>query len=329
MNMKILEVNVRIFRRKLRDFFKKSGREHLPWRKKGRTAYEVWVSEVMLQQTQVSRVIRYYGRFLKRFPTIQRLAQVSWEEFLPYYEGLGYYTRGRNMLALAKIIAGQHRGIFPREVGELQQLPGIGPYTARAIASFASGAPEIAWDTNVRRVFGRFFFGGKERVRGQEETLQQVFGKDAPWLNAALMDFGSSLCVARPKCSACMLRSHCGYYATAGRNEKKTRKKKSISLKPERVILFLHEGHRTYFSAVKRSYKPFFLPQTVLSRMAVKTYFRDRYGLTVSVRPPHAFGEIQGKIYLLVNAQILSGEVHFEVFPKKAYIEYNKTIRII
>lgn len=327
--MKILEVDARIFHRKLRDFFEKSGREHLPWRSKDISAYEVWVSEVMLQQTQVSRVIAYYERFLKRFPTIQKLAEVSWEEFLPYYEGLGYYARGRNTLATAKIIREQYASVFPREIAELQKLPGIGPYTARAIASFAYGAPEIAWDTNVRRVFGRFFFGGKERVLRQEDKFNQTFGKDAPWLNAALMDFGSSLCVARPKCSACMLRHNCEYYATSGRKEKKVQQKKSVLPKPESVILFLHERHRQYFSSVKRGYKPFFLPRRVCSRSAIKAYFLDQYGLRLSVRPPYAVGEIQGKRYTLVNAQILSGEVMTTPFPKKAVIEYNRDIGLI
>lgn len=327
--MKISDATIRIFRRKLRDFFKKSGREHLPWRRKGISAYEVWVSEVMLQQTQVSRVIGYYTRFLRRFPTIQKLARVSWQEFLPYYEGLGYYARGRNMLTTAKIIGEQYASVFPREIAELQKLPGIGPYTARAIASFAYGAPEIAWDTNVRRVIGRFFFDGKERVKGQEDSLNQAFGKDAPWLNSALMDFGSSLCTARPKCEACMLRLNCVYYATGGRKENKARKTKLVIPKPDYVVLFLHERHQRYFSTTKRGYKPFFLPRTVCSRSAIKAYFRDQYGLKLSVRPPQAVGEFRGKRYTLVNAQILSGGVTFTAFPKKARIEYNKAIRLL
>lgn len=324
--MKLSEQAIRIFRKKLRDYFKKSGREHLPWRRKGVSAYEVWVSEIMLQQTQVSRVIGYYERFLKRFPTLEKLAHATWKEFLPYYEGLGYYTRGRNMLLTAQIVVTEYRGIFPKTIVLLEKLPGIGPYTARAIMSFAHGAPEIAWDTNVRRVIGRFFFGGKEQIKTQEENVNQIFGGDAPWLNAALMDFGSSLCVARPKCEACMLRPNCAYYATGGRKEKKSQKKKRLSPKADHAILFLHEGHRTYFSSEKRNYKPFFLPPGVLSRSAIKAYFRDRYGLGLSVRPAFATKELLGTMYLFVNAQILSGEVTFSSFPKKAAIEYNKSI---
>src|SRR3989344_6364292 len=137
------------FEEKLEDFFQKTGREHLPWRKKKITAYEVWVSEIMLQQTQVSRVIGYYTRFLKRFPNIGSLAKASWAAFLPYYDGLGYYARGRNMLKAAQVIAKEYAGTFPRDKKLLEKLPGIGPYTAAAIMSFAYGDEDLARDTNL------------------------------------------------------------------------------------------------------------------------------------------------------------------------------------
>lgn len=143
------------------DFWQKAGREHLPWRRDGITAYEVWVSEIMLQQTQVSRVIEYYTRFLKRFPTVHDLAVTSWEEFLPYYAGLGYYRRGRNMIEAAKKVVNEHDGEFPRDKKLLMKLPGVGDYTASAILSFAYGDNHLAWDTNLKRVIGRFFFGSK------------------------------------------------------------------------------------------------------------------------------------------------------------------------
>ena len=126
---------IKFFESILLDFFRKAGREELPWRKRGITAYEVWVSEIMLQQTQVSRVIGYYTRFLERFPNIESLAQASWEDFLPYYEGLGYYARGRNMLRAGQAIVNEYGGTFPRHLETLQTIPGIGPYTAAAIMS--------------------------------------------------------------------------------------------------------------------------------------------------------------------------------------------------
>ncbi|MFA6566528.1 MAG: hypothetical protein WCT48_07335, partial [Candidatus Paceibacterota bacterium] len=126
----------------------------LPWRKENLSAYEVWVSEMMLQQTQVSRGIVFYERFLKKYSTVQKLAKTNWEEFLPYYEGLGYYNRGRNMLKTAKIIVRDFGGEFPKDKAVLMKLPGIGEYTASAILSFAHDLPYIAFDTNFKKIFG-------------------------------------------------------------------------------------------------------------------------------------------------------------------------------
>ena len=203
--MSISASKIKFFETTLLNFFQKVGREHLPWRKRNITAYEVWVSEIMLQQTQVSRVIDYYERFLKKYPTVQSLAKSNWEEFLPYYEGLGYYARGRNMLRAAKMIVEEYGGKFPKEKMLLETIPGIGPYTASAILSFAYGENHIAWDTNVSRVIGRFFFGSK-MADFEREGMEMQFSVPARALNAALMDFGSALCLARPKCAACPLR---------------------------------------------------------------------------------------------------------------------------
>ncbi|MEI7750296.1 MAG: hypothetical protein WCJ25_04840 [Candidatus Moraniibacteriota bacterium] len=212
---------LKFFEEKLCDFYRKAGREHLPWRKVHITAYEVWVSEIMLQQTQVSRVVGYYERFLERFPTVQDLAKASWEDFLPYYAGLGYYARGRNMLKAAKIVVVEYDGLFPKDVEKLETLPGVGPYTAAAIASFAYGKNTVAWDTNLRRVVGRFFFGSK-RADIPFADFEETFRLPAKELNGALMDFGSAICVARPKCGVCPLRMRCKYYREKGKSERIT-----------------------------------------------------------------------------------------------------------
>ena len=242
--------DVRFFESALLDFFKKAGREHLPWRREGISAYEVWVSEVMLQQTQVSRVVPFYGKFLKRFPTVDILARTSWEEFLPYYDGLGYYIRGRNMLRTAKMVVEMYGGEFPNDTDALRRLPGIGAYTACAIASFAYGEDEIAWDTNVRRVIGRFFFGTKDadgwrlavgrrksggegigkpgagniaRCAGIEvrasEVVARAFSLPAKTLNAAFMDFGSAICTGKPKCATCPFAARCRFFRERGKRE--------------------------------------------------------------------------------------------------------------
>jgi A/G-specific adenine glycosylase len=352
--MSIPGKKIAFFETTLLNFFQKVGREHLPWRRKRITAYEVWVSEIMLQQTQVSRVIEYYNRFLKRYPTIEVLARSDWETFLPYYEGLGYYARGRNMLLAAKIIVADFQGVFPREKKLLETIPGIGPYTASAILSFAYGENHIAWDTNVKRVIGRFFFGTKSYfsvipglTRDPETVLkkknpgsrvkpgmtmagfEKKFSLPAKTLNAALMDFGSALCLARPRCEACPLRMKCVYYKERGvqetiQNTKYEIRNTNVDWKESRAVVFLHENHLKYFSASEKKYVPFTLPKGYVSRADIKEWFMKKYDLTVSVRPPHGTVVSSGRRTLLVNAQILSGGHPFACFPKSAREEYTE-----
>lgn len=308
--------------RVLRDFFRRAGREHLPWRTRTVGAYEIWVSEIMLQQTQVSRVIGYYGKFLARFPTIESLAHATWDEFLPYYQGLGYYARGRNMLATAKMIVETYGGKFPDDVTELGKFPGIGPYTAAAIASFAYGRNTVAWDTNLRRVVGRFLFGSRQ-ADIPKERLEDIFSVKANVLNAAMMDFGSAICVARPKCGICPLRGKCTYFTENGASEsrstaqKSMRGKDAIRWRDARAFVFLHENHRKYYSFRKTKFAPFIIPPSHNTRAGIKDWFRDRYGLELSVRPPHKREMFDDKPTLFINAQILSGTPGFTVFPKE------------
>lgn len=325
--MSIKKQKVVFFEEKLADYFAKAGRDFLPWRKKNITAYEVWVSEIMLQQTQVSRVVEYYVRFLKKFPTVQKLARATWEEFLPYYDGLGYYARGRNMLLAAKKIVTEHEGVFPRNKEELQKIPGIGPYTAAAIMSFAYGDNHLAWDTNLKRVTGRFFYGSKKAAI-DEEWFEKVFVTKRRELNASFMDFGSSICTSKPKCNTCPLVSRCVHFKEKGVQEiiHKKAKKMFLDSQVERVLVVLHENHQRYFSSQKKHYQPFLLPRGYTTRAAIKKWFLEVYGLTLSVRPPHSRMIHQGQKTFLVNAQILDGTQTLSVFPKAALREYTKSI---
>jgi len=328
--MRLDRKKVQFFEKTLADFFRKAGRTQLPWRKKKISAYEVWVSEIMLQQTQVVRVAAYYANFLKRFPKVEDLAKVSWEEFLPYYQGLGYYVRGRNMLQAAQVIVTQYQGKFPRDKKLLEQLSGIGPYTAAAIMSFAYGDNHLAWDTNLKRVIGRFFLGSKHLVT-DETWWEDKFATPKLTMNAALMDFGSALCVARPKCEACSLRSKCRYYQEQGRGEIQDRghkiedkNTKKIDWSKAQVMLFLHERHQKYFSSDKKNFQPFVLSALYNTRAGIKEFFQKRYGLVLAVRPPHRKVLIAGKPTLMVNAQILLGEPKFVVFSQNALKGYNE-----
>lgn len=187
----------------------------LPWRR-NRTPYRVLVAEFMLQQTRSETVISYYERFLERFPTLEALAQAELEEVLRVWEGLGYYARARNLHALAHRVVEEFNGQIPATYRELRALPGVGPYTAAAVASIAFSQPEIALDGNVRRVLARVLaLSGDGRQpefrRTLEETARRWMPPDRPGpFNEALMELGATVCLPRrPRCSECPLQEDC------------------------------------------------------------------------------------------------------------------------
>ena len=204
-----------VFARKLLAWWARAARD-LPWRKT-RNPYRVLVSEFMLQQTQVSRVAEYYPRFLSRFPDLETLASAKPRAVREAWDGLGYYARASNLHALARVVSKDHDGVLPDEPEELINLPGIGPYTAGAVASFAFERPVPAVDTNVRRVLLRVFFGDdRQRLTPQRlmwalaAALVPKNGKRAWKFNQAIMELGALICVARkPKCEQCPVRPDC------------------------------------------------------------------------------------------------------------------------
>lgn len=178
--------------------------------------YAILISEVMLQQTQVDRVVPKYNAWLKKFSTVQRLAKASLQDVLTLWSGLGYNSRGLRLRTMAQTVVKIHNGKIPTTVEELKALPGIGPYTAAAVATFAYKQRVPVIDTNIRRVIGRIFFG----VRGAptEKLLQEKVADALPtsrpdlW-NHALMDLGAMVCVARkPKCEVCPVKNLCRAY---------------------------------------------------------------------------------------------------------------------
>lgn len=187
----------------------------LPWRGT-KDPYRIWLSEIMLQQTRAEAVIRYYDRFLTRFPDVFALADAPQDEVLKLWEGLGYYSRARNLHAAAKRIA-EMNGVFPDTVEGLQALPGVGPYAARAIASIAFNLPVPALDGNQMRVLSRCF--ATERILKtpfdlEEEALACLSISCPGDYNQALMDLGSAICTPKnPKCAACPLAPVCRAYA--------------------------------------------------------------------------------------------------------------------
>jgi len=195
-------------------WYRRAGRD-LPWRR-SRDPYRVWLSEVMLQQTQVDRVRDYFRRFVERFPTVSALAAAAEAEVLRAWEGLGYYRRARQLHAAARLVVDRHGGIFPTSAAALRQLPGIGRYTAAAVASIAFDEPEPVIEANSRRVFARLAGFDRPLVGGSDdEPLWQLAAAVVPPLqagrfNQAVMDLGALVCTpAQPRCAACPVAAVC------------------------------------------------------------------------------------------------------------------------
>ena len=190
----------------------------LPWRDHP-DPYAVWVSEIMLQQTRVDTVIPYFERWLAKFPTIPSLAAADEQDVLNLWEGLGYYSRARNLHKAAKVLAADYGGKLPQTAAALQKLPGIGRYTAAAVASMAFGMDAAALDGNIRRVYARIFNVAEPLGSTQaEKVFWDLVGRHLPHgeagdYNQALMDLGSAICTPRnPRCEDCPVQMHCEAY---------------------------------------------------------------------------------------------------------------------
>lgn len=196
---------------------KTSGRHDLPWQNT-RDPYAVWLSEIMLQQTQVGSVIPYYRRFIARFPDVAALAAAPLDEVLAHWSGLGYYARGRNLHQAAQIVMARHGGTFPSDPDAVMALPGIGRSTAAAILAFAFGQRRAILDGNVKRVLARCFgIEGYPGAKAVENRLWQLAESLLPatgigTYTQALMDLGATLCARKPACAACPLGASCIAY---------------------------------------------------------------------------------------------------------------------
>lgn len=195
-------------------------RRPLPWRR-DRDPYHVWLAEVLLQQTRVAQALPYYERLLARFPTLRSLAEAPDDDLLKAWEGAGYYARAWNLRAAARQILAGADPRFPRTVDELEELPGVGPYIARAVAAIAFDEPVVALEANGLRVAARLTAErGDVRSSPVQRRLSAVLGRELPVraagrFNEAVMELGETVCTARaPRCPACPLRSHCRAFRT-------------------------------------------------------------------------------------------------------------------
>ena len=225
-------------------------RRDLPWRRT-RDPYAIWISEAMLQQTRVETVIPYYERFLARFPNVETLATAEQDDVLGLWAGLGYYSRARNLHRAAQKVADEHGGVLPDDAAGLRKLPGVGRYTAGAVASIAFDKPEPVVDGNVVRVLSRVL-GVREDV-GAKSVIDHLWvqagalarGPRPGDLNQALMELGATLCTPRaPRCLVCPLEGHCDAKRRGDAEELPRKGTRSAPRKVAAVVAELRRGSR-------------------------------------------------------------------------------------
>lgn len=238
------------FQQLLFDWFDQAGRKDLPWQQ-DKTPYRVWVSEIMLQQTQVSTVIPYFNRFIEYFPTIKNLAEAPEDTVLHLWTGLGYYNRARNLQKAAKIIMRDYQGKLPNQLNELEKLPGIGRSTAGAILSIAFNQPAPILDGNVKRVFTRL--EGITEWPGTREALDKLWSLAERYTprqrtadySQAIMDLGATLCVrGKPRCVKCPYQPYCSASLQGIENKlPATKPRKALPLRQVTLLILRKQSH--------------------------------------------------------------------------------------
>jgi A/G-specific adenine glycosylase len=243
-----MTINEQQVSRRLLEWFDLHGRRHLPWQQNP-TPYRVWVSEVMLQQTQVAAVIPYFARFMERFPGVRDLAEAPLDEVLHLWTGLGYYARGRNLQACAKVLVARYGAEFPNDINALVELPGIGRSTAGAILALSRGERHPILDGNVKRVLARVF--GIAGDPGSAAVLTRLWrlAEDCTQTarvgayTQAIMDLGATVCSrARPACTVCPFIGHCIAAQQGRQGEIPGRKARRVRAAREATLLIAESG---------------------------------------------------------------------------------------
>ena len=220
------------FSKRLLEWNQRNNKREMPW-KGEKDPYKIWLSEIILQQTRVEQGLKYYNNFIKAFPDVQALAKTQDAKIFKLWEGLGYYSRCRNLIASARFIAKERKGKFPGTYDDIKSLKGVGPYTAAAIASFAFNLPYAVVDGNVFRVLARVFGINKpiDSAEGKtffNELATELLDKKQPGLyNQAIMDFGAVVCKpALPLCTKCIIKKNCFAFLNNKVNELPVKEKK-------------------------------------------------------------------------------------------------------
>lgn len=304
---------IRQFNHNLLSWFHRNGRD-LPWRKT-KDPYYIWISEVMLQQTQVDTVIPYYYRFIDWFPTISALADAPEERVLKSWEGLGYYSRARNLQSGVREVAEKYHGELPDDKKQLLSIKGIGPYTAGALLSIAFGEPEPAVDGNVMRVMSRIFLIDDDIAKsGTKKKFEQIVQEliteaDPSAFSQSLMDLGAMICRPRnPLCPECPVREFCRAFAEGVPSEYPVKSRKAGPVTTAYAILLLRDGDGK-FLIEKRPEKGLLaglwqfpmIPGT--KRNVINTVAREKTGQTVQLKKEtfsctHRFSHLIWKLAL-------------------------------
>ena len=276
----------------------------LPWRE-NKDPYKVWVSEIMLQQTKVDTVIPYFNQFIAKYPTTYALAEADEEDVLKSWEGLGYYSRARNLQAAVREVVEKYDGKVPNVKENLGELKGVGPYTKGAILSIAFDQPEPAVDGNVMRVFSRVLLINDDIALARtkkhfEELVREVISKEDPSsFNQGIMDLGATICTPKsPACLICPVQKHCRAFAVGAENElpvkKKAKKQKKIAYAA--LIIKNQEGKyviekRPDTGLLANLYQFPMVPLEEVTFETIPLWFYEEYGLRIQVKE-----KLQGKV---------------------------------
>lgn len=347
------------FQHDLIDWFKMEQRS-LPWRE-NQDPYRVWVSEIMLQQTRVDTVIPYFNRFIEQFPSIEALAQADEEKVLKAWEGLGYYSRVRNLHSAVKEVHEQYGGKVPNTPKDISMLRGVGPYTAGAILSIAFGLPEPAVDGNVMRVLSRILLIWEDIAKPSsrkifEMAVRELISYENPsYFNQALMELGALVCTpTSPSCLLCPVREHCRAFEKGAQEELpvKTKKKKQRLVSLVAAVLTSDDDrmliHKRPNQGLLANLWEFPNVETHLTFKNNKLHFQkfmlEQYGADVTLdehigQIDHVFthlewniqvykGKIQSKVTETANLKLVTKEqlqeLAFPVSHQKMYKQYLK-----
>lgn len=335
MNSTTESLNIEQFQDDLINWFKAEQRD-LPWRK-DQDPYKVWVSEIMLQQTRVDTVIPYFNRFIEKFPTIEKLSEADEESVMKAWEGLGYYSRVRNLQAAVREVHESYGGIVPNTPEGIRKLKGVGPYTAGAILSIAYGVPEPAVDGNVMRVISRILLIWEDIAKASsrkvfEAAIREMISHENPsYFNQALMELGALICTpTSPSCLLCPVREHCQAFFEGVQDQLPVKTKKKSVRHVELVAAVLKDDNNR-FLIHKRSDKGLLAnlwefpnvekSKLIKSKNILQDFLKDDYHIESNL--DKSFTDIQHVFsHLTWDIEVYSGQIIGKV-------EENETLKLV